>query len=144
MHDLDVVSSDSAAQFRFCILMLCMLHLLEDAFDGRQSVLKMLHTTVMHVFIPASCCLTAKSIHGCRARLCMSCVPGEPGYLAQQMTSKPATLHGDEVELLVAIPQLTAHSLICADKHIHVFPLFVIKPMILSQVSNVCPMSNVD
>ena len=74
----------------------------------------------------------------------MSCVPGEPGYLAQQMTSKPATLHGDEVELLVAIPQLTAHSLICADKHIHVFPLFVIKPMILSQVSNVCPMSNVD
>lgn len=76
MHDLDVVSGDSAAQFRFCILMLCMLHLFEDAFDGRQSVLQMLHTTMMHVFVLASCCLTGKRRHGCRARLCMSCAPG--------------------------------------------------------------------
>lgn len=44
MHDLDVISSDSTDQNRFCMLMPCVLHLYEGAFDGRQQCVQCLST----------------------------------------------------------------------------------------------------
>jgi len=51
MHDLDVISSESTDQNCFCMLMPCVLHLYEGAFDGRQQCVQCLSTLTQLLYV---------------------------------------------------------------------------------------------
>lgn len=115
MHDLDVISSESTDQNCFCMLMPCVLHLYEGAFDGRQQCVQCLSTLTPLLYVASflrNIVSYALNTLVQSKALQMSCVLGKPCCLAQEMTSKHATLHIDKVQLSCCHPAATAQRLI--------------------------------